>query len=434
MRETDQRLLLFTIHYPFSNGETFLEAELSQLSRFFARITIIPMAGEGQPRAVPPNVTISRALWTTGFSRLCFYARGLLTPRTWLLFFAEANRATARERRVHLALFYRILLWAIYRGSLEVHECVQAARASGSNHIAYAYWGQTNALAIPLLAKAGVPCVVRYHSVDLYLNGMETRSYIHKHARYFPWRTEIESASKLSLFISDHGLEYFEKTWPLLQSSFHCVNRLGVRDSGGTPPRNDEELLVVASCSALVPLKRVPLIASFVCELAKERRVIWHHFGDGDDSAVRSALASRPATLSPLLHGWVDNESLKAFYRENHVDLFVNFSTREGIPVSIMEALSFDIPVLATAVGGTPEAVINGESGLLIGIEEPNDPAALASRVMAELPTTGLIGRSHPRLLWERRFNVVTNTNALINLMIGRCMAERCVEVGASNP
>ena len=51
--------------------------------------------------------------------------------------------------------------------------------------------------------------------------------------------------------------------------------------------------------------------------------------------------------------------------------MFINVSSTEGIPVSIMEAMSFGIPVIATAVGGTPE-IVNNENGYLLS----KDPSA----------------------------------------------------------
>jgi glycosyltransferase involved in cell wall biosynthesis len=53
------------------------------------------------------------------------------------------------------------------------------------------------------------------------------------------------------------------------------------------------------------------------------------------------------------------------FYRKNHVDLFINVSETEGIPVSIMEAMSFGIPCIATNVGGVNE-IVNNTNGFLV--------------------------------------------------------------------
>jgi glycosyltransferase involved in cell wall biosynthesis len=61
-------------------------------------------------------------------------------------------------------------------------------------------------------------------------------------------------------------------------------------------------------------------------------------------------------------------------------DLFVLASAFEGLPVSIMEAMSAGLPVVATAVGGVPEAVEDGVTGLLV---PPRDAAALADALVS---------------------------------------------------
>ncbi len=64
------------------------------------------------------------------------------------------------------------------------------------------------------------------------------------------------------------------------------------------------------------------------------------------------------------------------------LDLFVLNSTTEGLPNAVLEAMAFGVPVVATAVGGTPELVHDRETGLLV---PPSDPAALASAIRAVL-------------------------------------------------
>ena len=78
------------------------------------------------------------------------------------------------------------------------------------------------------------------------------------------------------------------------------------------------------------------------------------------------------------------------------LDMYVNSSISEGISLTILEAMSAAIPVVATRVGGTPEVIIDGDTGRLV---EPRNPTSLADAVrdlildQAFARTMGLRGR-----------------------------------------
>jgi glycosyltransferase involved in cell wall biosynthesis len=74
--------------------------------------------------------------------------------------------------------------------------------------------------------------------------------------------------------------------------------------------------------------------------------------------------------------GQLTTKEIFEFYRKYEVSLFCNLSYAEGIPVSLMEAAMFGIPLLATNTFGNPE-IVNGENGIIIPVEfEPMKVAA----------------------------------------------------------
>jgi glycosyltransferase involved in cell wall biosynthesis len=75
-------------------------------------------------------------------------------------------------------------------------------------------------------------------------------------------------------------------------------------------------------------------------------------------------------------------------------DIFVLASRQEGLPVTLMEATSMGLPIVATSVGGVPQVVTDGVEGLIV---PPGDPALLADalqRVAADPVLRDRLGRA----------------------------------------
>lgn len=225
------------------------------------------------------------------------------------------------------------------------------------NTIIYFYWANNATILIPLFRKKGFhKLVARFHGFDLYKERL---------GGYQPFAKMVLRNLHTALPISEQGRQYLKKTYPGIRFRAE-VFYLGTREAGASTPGNDDRLRIV-SCSALIELKQVPLIAAAVtrCRFPVE----WVHIGEGPEKEkVRSIIDGLPsnANVTCSLLGWKSPDEIPDFYARSHFDVFINASTTEGIPVSIMEAFAAKIPAIAPNVGGIGEIVIDQVTGLLL--------------------------------------------------------------------
>lgn len=99
-------------------------------------------------------------------------------------------------------------------------------------------------------------------------------------------------------------------------------------------------------------------------------------------------------------------------YKEKSVDLFVNLSTTEGgAPVSIQEATSCGIPIIATNVGGNPE-IVSERNGILLDQNPTPDEVAQALLKICDNPEMASKMRKESRRVWEESYNAEVNFRA----------------------
>jgi glycosyltransferase involved in cell wall biosynthesis len=137
---------------------------------------------------------------------------------------------------------------------------------------------------------------------------------------------------------------------------------------------------LVGLVGRLVPIKDVPTFLR-AARLLLERRpgVRFSLVGDGEDrAALEAEVLALELTHAVRFHGW--RRDLPAVYGD--LDVVVNCSRNEGTPVALIEALAAGRPVVATAVGGTPDLLQRGAFGTLV---PAGDAGALADAIDAVL-------------------------------------------------
>jgi glycosyltransferase involved in cell wall biosynthesis len=145
---------------------------------------------------------------------------------------------------------------------------------------------------------------------------------------------------------------------------------------------------------------------------ADKLKIEWTHIGDGVDfkEIKVKAETNQCKHLTINLLGRLKHDDVIRYYQSHSVDAFINLSTNEGVPVAIMEAISFNIPVIATNVGSTSE-IVTDETGMLVS---PNpSPTEVAEALYGLLNST-----LNPRAFWESHYNAEKNYSAFANKLL----------------
>jgi len=113
--------------------------------------------------------------------------------------------------------------------------------------------------------------------------------------------------------------------------------------------------------------------------------------GDGDVDEVLSIIKQNGIENIAKYQGWVDGNKKEKLL--NIADAYILPSYNEGLPISILEAMSYSLPVISTKVGGIPEILENGENGYIM---EPGDNEAIYHAVkllLADKDKAKMMGR-----------------------------------------
>jgi glycosyltransferase involved in cell wall biosynthesis len=138
---------------------------------------------------------------------------------------------------------------------------------------------------------------------------------------------------------------------------------------------------VVGAVSRLDPVKGVEVLLRAIAWVEDAHLAI---VGDGPERASLAALVD-DLGLSDRVH-WA-GQRRDAPHLLSAFDLFVQPSLHEGLPNAVLEAMAAGLPVVATAVGGTSEVVIDEVTGFLV---PPRDPQALAQGMRTLLHNSAL--------------------------------------------
>jgi colanic acid/amylovoran biosynthesis glycosyltransferase len=228
---------------------------------------------------------------------------------------------------------------------------------------------------------------------------------------------------KLCLTVSEFNRQHILEHYPGVPPHKVVVRRLGIDPCTTHDPCLqsccENRSLVMLAVGRLHPVKDHAFLVR-ACELLKNRGLPFTCViaGDGPErTSIETLIGELNLQGQVGLAGHLSAQQLDAFYAS--ADLVVITSRSEGIPLVLMEAMVRGKPVLAPAITGIPELVIDGQNGFLYSPGSLDDFVARVQLINESLATLGDLRRAAQRQVLQH-FNRDKNLAAFCQLFLTR--------------
>lgn len=232
---------------------------------------------------------------------------------------------------------------------------------------------------------ASIPFSFTAHAMDLFKEQVDRRVLARKVAD-----------ARFVATVSEFNVEYLRDVAPDAAEKVVLIPNgidLDTFSPDGSPPREPFVILCVAR---LVEKKGIPVLIE-ACRMLRDRGLVFRCdiVGKGAlrprlDALIRQyGLRDRVHLLGPATQGEV-----RARYHASHLYVLpcvvAADGNRDGLPVSLVEALACGLPVISTPVTGIPEVVSDGHNGLMVA---PGDAGGLANAIASVITDASLYQR-----------------------------------------
>ncbi len=347
-------ILYLTDRWPYPPGESFVSNEIRDLAPHFDRILLLPTTMESLnelSREIPGNCEVLTDVHSAMLKQ--WQSKGFLGR------FGSGlkQKGVVKEILASRPFAPREVIGE----AAQIHvACNVIEKAMGSQFseigAVVSFWLNRGACIAAELARRHERVVAfsRGHGGDIYAR--------RRSRKHLPMQRVALRGLNAILPDSDAGVKHIQEKYPEVANKVE-IGRLGVDNHEVAVASTDGRLHII-SVASLLPVKRIHLIAAALQHT--EREIKWTHVGGGETlDLVTAELDVVGDNVEVDLKGQVAHEDVLKWFKENPADVFVNVSSSEGLPVSIMEAFSYGVPAIATAVGGMPE-IVSESCGVLL--------------------------------------------------------------------
>lgn len=420
-------LIMLVKSYPYDSGEPFLESEIEKHIPYYDKILVLSQdvsANSKQTRILPSGIDF--AVTATGDKKK-LRKKDLLNAPRLMLKTNDAIKSELKQRKLNFAqkgflCYFESRCLRLLEESKAILKDVDVNQYDQIT--LYSYWLFANANVGMYLKDylinerkfAGrIVLFTRAHRYDIYEE-------VNK-LKYLPFRARLIEGMDKVFPCSADGTEYLKKRFPHYSSKIQ-TSYLGTRDYGISDVKGEAGSFHIVSCSRVVKVKGLERLIEDLSLLAPNSNVKWTHIGGGDEGKtdyfehIKKYAEDKLKNISFEFIGAMSNQEVYEYYKNNTVDVFVNCSFSEGLPVSLMEASSFGIPVIATDVGGSKEIIDCDKNGFLLPCNfEKGQLSQKLEIMMNESSEEKANRRIAARRLWENCYCAEKNYSAFAEVI-----------------
>lgn len=396
------RIIYITASAPWGKGETFILEEMLEVKNQGVDLLIIPRNPPKEIFHKDAKELLKNSLWLPLIDLkiiFVFLYSFLIKKSSWKIL-----SVLLKESRNYRIFFKNlaVLPKAVYVAGV--------IRKNNIGHI-HCHWGATTATMAYAAAKiAGVPWSFTLHRWDIKENNMLAE--------------KVRSAIFVRC-ISEHGKRELLAIIGKKYESKVAVIHMGVSVPSQVSMKNFRKgLFTIVVPANIIEVKGhkylIDAIESLVRDGVKEFECLF--YGNG---ILREKLANdvKKRRLDGFIKmpGALPHERLIELYKNGKIDCVVlpsittSSGEHEGIPVALMEAMAYGVPVISTNTGTIPE-LLSGGAGILVKEKSGADLAKAIKTIMFDQEAANKMTQVARKKI-EDDFNVEKNTRALLKLI-----------------
>lgn len=415
-----KKLYLIDKEFPYKSGDyAFIHNEYEHLKRNFD-ITIIVL---NPPDKTEIDYTLvndeqiiiineKSGFYTKLVNLICFiFSRGCISEILQIIKCKEKI-----FQRIYRALMFGTAGESFYRLLIK-----KVGLKKNTDALVYFYWNDYHCSGFAMHKKRypNVKFVARTHGYDLY-------DYRELYGKQF-FKEQTDKKLDRLIFAAQYAKDYYLMRYRKEDCEKYPLCRIGVEEKQISDRQLKKKSFLLLSCSHAIAIKRVSLIIEGLTTLDNQVDSIrWVHIGDGNQLSALKELAKDKLLHSSSVEfefmGDIPNDEVLKFYHENSVDCFITTtSTEGGSPVSVQEALSFGVPVIATAVGELP-VMVDGNGVLLSDNPTPSEVGQAINSVINSRESAKYESMKRRSLeLFHTYFDANNNFCELVENLVALC-------------